>query len=199
MLCSAALASLCSSRTVAAKDPALSLDSDGDDDDDLVADFSLTGDREHSVPAALVALAGEAPHNDGMRTASPDRGAAKQPKSISAEITNTNTTSKDGTKFTCGISHRQRPLDEKVYDSLSWMAEKQGEESCPANGLGTVRGKGFKMSECKEFLKSTTEIHRRTMGKMIRTVVKMQKPCGTSEQNPHLVFCDVRMGRSTRL
>ena len=75
---------------MAAKDTAWDLHSDGDDDDDLVADSSHLGDRETSVPASLVALAGEAPLNDGMRTAISDSGAgAKQPKSTSAAAEST--------------------------------------------------------------------------------------------------------------
>ena len=49
------------------------MDSDGDDDDDLVADSSQMGHREPSV--ALAALAGETPRKDGMRTGSPTAAA----------------------------------------------------------------------------------------------------------------------------
>ena len=125
-----------------AKDAAWDMDSDGGADDDLVADSSQMGDCEPSV--ALAALAGEAPRNDVMRTASPDRGARGRQKSISAAAKNTNTNTtcmKASSTFKCGICQRQRPLDEKVSgftwdreckracDSLSRMAKKQGEES----------------------------------------------------------------------
>ena len=147
------------------------------------------GDRGPSVPTALAALPGEAPHNEGMRTASPDRGAA-----TSGENTNTNTTGKKGTTGKCGICQRQRPLDEKVsvftwdreceraYASLSWMANQEDEESwweevtaglkklSTAASLLLVGGapcvaRASTMSECKESLKCTKEIRRRTTGK----------------------------------
>ena len=108
--------------------------------DDLVADSSQTSDREPSV--ALAAAAGQAPRNDGMRTASPDRGVSARSISAAAENTNTNTTGKKATStFKCGICQRKRPLDEKVSgftwdreckracDFLSRMAKKQGIES----------------------------------------------------------------------
>ena len=112
----------------------------------------------------------------------------------------------------------------KKQDEKSWWEEVKAElkklqrtvteqsRIFPANGRGTVRGKGFEMSECKEFLSSKTEIHRRTMGKMMweeewldfartvvdRTVVQTQKLCGTSGQNPHLAFSGVTTGQSTQ-
>ena len=96
-----------------AKDAAWDMDSDGDVDDDLVADSSQMGDREPNV--ALAALAEETPRNDGMRTASPDRGASDRQKSISAAAKNTNTNTtgmKASSAFKCGICQRQRPLDQ---------------------------------------------------------------------------------------
>ena len=75
------------------------------------------------------------------------------------------------------------------YDALARLAKKQGElewwaevkgvpkklkqlvqdfnKMLPSLGLGKARAKGFKMAEYKEYLRSTTEIQRRTMGKMM--------------------------------
>ena len=107
MQCCPSLASQCSSRMTAERDTAWDMDSD--DDDVFVGNPSQMGDREPSVPTALAALAGEAPRNEGVRTAIPDRGAA-----ISGENTNKSTTGKKGTTGKCWICQRQRPVDEKV-------------------------------------------------------------------------------------
>ena len=71
--CCASLASQWSSRMMAARDTALDLDSDGDDDSVFVGDSSQMGDGKPRVLTALAALAGEAPRKEGVRTRAPTR------------------------------------------------------------------------------------------------------------------------------
>ena len=105
--CSLSLATHCSSPVMAAKDTTWDMDSDGDEDDDLLADSRQMGDREpNPVWHWLRSLE--------RRHATTECSAKQKSISAAAENTNTNTTGKkDTTTFKCGIWRRQRSLDEE--------------------------------------------------------------------------------------
>ena len=107
--CCLRFATQCYSRVIAAKDTAWDLDSDGDDDDDFVADYSQM--KRSSTQCA---------HNIGcsrLGGATQRRNAGREPRprrpghAAGVHLGGENTTGKKGTS---GICQRQRPLDEKI-------------------------------------------------------------------------------------